>query len=95
VLMVMEEECLVGEKIIVRVSEREEEESFASGECVVVCIVAERWWARERESRRSVCSVGIVGAAWTRRCEFCLYCYLFLFYFIFNWRLRDVLFLVS
>ena len=49
VLMVMEEECLVGEKIIVRVSEREEEESFASGECVVVCIVAERWWARERE----------------------------------------------
>lgn len=58
-LMVMEEECLVGEKIIVRVSEREEEESFASGECVVVCIVAERWWARERESRRSVCSVGI------------------------------------
>lgn len=63
VLMVMEEECLVGEKIIVRVSERKEEESFASGECVVVCIVAERWWAREREraSRRSVCSVGIVG----------------------------------
>lgn len=68
VLMVMEEECLVGEKIIVRVSERKEEESFASGECVVVCIVAERWWAREREreraSRRSVCSVGIVGGAY-------------------------------
>lgn len=66
VLMVMEEECLVGEKIIVRVSEREEEEeSFASGECVVVCIVAERWWAREREraSRRNLCSVGIVGGA--------------------------------
>lgn len=65
VLMVMEEECLVGEKIIVRVSERKEEESFASGECVVVCIVAERWWAREREraSRRNLCSVGIVGGA--------------------------------
>jgi len=80
---------------IVRVSERKEGESFASGECVVVCIVAERWCGRERESRRSVCSAGIVGGACMRRCEFCLYCYLFLFYFIFNWRLCDVLFLVS